>query len=155
MYASALLVAALGAGAVNAVIADIGVPKTIKSGDTFSILGHQTIGQGYGEYSIIFGIQKVDPAVGVPYPDSLGDVFAGPYDLGALFTGYNLTIPNVRLSGTFGPAVVRAAVLGLAGVYKSMSLSTFSINTTIGTSTSNEYVYTDSSHRGPSCTWRS
>lgn len=81
MYVPALLIGALGAVAVNAVIADIGVPKTIKSGDTFSILGHQTIGQGYGEYSIIFGIQSADSEGGIKYPDSLGDPFAGPFDL--------------------------------------------------------------------------
>jgi len=183
MYATALLAVALGSVAVNAVIGDIGVPATIKSGETFNILAHQTIGQGYGEYSIIFGVQSVDPAVGVPYDDALGDVFAGPYDLRgkhyhphhpyhlvsvtrdevhcdlrliqdpALGSNYNLNIPNVKLSGKQGPAVVRAAVLGLAGVYKQMSLSTFSINTTIGTSTSTEYVYTDTYHRGASCTW--
>ncbi|OIW34343.1 hypothetical protein CONLIGDRAFT_665122 [Coniochaeta ligniaria NRRL 30616] len=158
MYAPALLVAALGAVAVNANIADLGVPSTIKSGDTFNILGHQTIGQGYGEVSIIFGIQHAEGAI---YPDALGDVFAGPYSLPAWNDvsfgsgGYNVTIPNVSLSYADGPAVVRAAVLGLAGVYKSMSLTTYSIDTTIGASTSTDYVYTDIFHRGASCTWQS
>jgi hypothetical protein len=93
MHVTAILVAAFGAAAVNAVIGDIGVPMTIKPGDKFNILGHQTIGQGYGEYAIIFGIQNVDPAVGLPSPDSLGGVFAGPYDLGKPSSGIVLKFP--------------------------------------------------------------
>lgn len=95
MHATTLLAAALGVAGVNAVIGDLGVPKTIKSGDTFNILGHQTIGQGYGEYMIIFGIQNVDPAKGV-YPDSLGAVFAGPYDLNC--KSHYQDCPHVTLS---------------------------------------------------------
>jgi hypothetical protein len=81
MHATTLLTAAFAVAAVNANIGDIGVPQTIKSGDKFNITGHQLIGQGYGEYMIIFGVQNVDPAVGVTDPSSLGNVFAGPYSL--------------------------------------------------------------------------
>jgi hypothetical protein len=66
-------------------------------------------------------------------------------------SGYNLTIPNVSVYHEDGPVVIRAAILGLGGLYHSMALSTISVSTTVGKSTSNEYVYSGSSGKGPSC----
>jgi hypothetical protein len=78
MHATTLFAAATGIASVTAIVQDIGVPKTIKYGDKFNITSHQTIGQGYGQWSIIFGIQSAASAV---YPDTLGDPFAGPFDM--------------------------------------------------------------------------
>lgn len=169
MYLPALLATALGAVVVNAVVNDIGVPSTIKSGDTFNILGHQTIGQGYGDYVIVFGIQN-----GAPSSDTaaFGNIFAGPFNLAsklallphsthptctsrgtnckttpllAFGSSYNLTIPNVQAYADKGPAVIKAAIMSLAGVYRDLSVHTISVSTTIGDSTSSSYVYSQGS----------
>ncbi|RKU49559.1 hypothetical protein DL546_009263 [Coniochaeta pulveracea] len=142
MYLPALLATALGAVVVNAVVNDIGVPSTIKSGDTFNILGHQTIGQGYGDYVIVFGIQN-----GAPSSDTaaFGNIFAGPFNLATFGSSYNLTIPNVQAYADKGPAVIKAAIMSLAGVYRDLSVHTISVSTTIGDSTSSSYVYSQGS----------
>ncbi|KAK4208611.1 hypothetical protein QBC37DRAFT_353263 [Rhypophila decipiens] len=151
MRTSALFSAVFGFTAVNALIADLGVPKIIKSGQKFNITGHQTIGQGYRETMVWFGIQEPSS---YPYgPGDMGSIFAGPFDL-AQFAGqgYNLTIPNVSFSSSVkGPATITAVVMGNAGLFQRLSLGTINVATQIGDSTSKEYNY--SNGKGPVCNW--
>lgn len=81
MRVNTLLSTAFGIVAVNALINDFAVPKTIKPGDLFNISAHQTSGQGYYETLIWLNIQSL--ASGASYVDGIPcRYFFGPYDLG-------------------------------------------------------------------------
>jgi hypothetical protein len=178
MLPSTLLTAVIGgAVAVNGLISAIAFPKTIKSGEKFTIKGQQLGAQGYYEMSLILGAQTYT-AYAASTVDSLGSRFLGPYDLSKTFQlafssrvnwrpklisetantggGFNFEIPDVTISADMGTVLIRGVVIATSGVYQQVGMSSFHLNATIGTTTSTEYnAFTDTYTRDARTEWAS
>ncbi|KAK1762880.1 hypothetical protein QBC33DRAFT_563291 [Phialemonium atrogriseum] len=128
-----LAAAACLAAGVEARLAALGLPATIRPGDVFEARGQQ-------------GITNDAYAGGTGgYPGNIGTVFIGQTDL----TGeYSPSSPLSRVTSLQGyngsppgPATIQAVILQFNGVFNQASLQTFWWDVTVGDETSEGRVY--------------
>jgi hypothetical protein len=136
IVASALSVLATTA---SARIYGIAAPKTVAVGSTVKveILAEDYI-QSIEDVAIAFGLEHGT----TPVPQSLGTLLSSKYlgpDLSNVL--HNITAHVSIPTGTQkGPAVLTAFLFSLLGADYSHDISTFHLTTTVGDTTSTEYV---------------
>ncbi|KUI71026.1 hypothetical protein VM1G_07228 [Cytospora mali] len=140
MRASSILTASASLlSLAQARIIGIGVPSTIKPGDTFDLI--------IGTEGYIQPVTDVAVAVGYtagpgPFGDSLG-TFITAFDLVDESNDPTNYTKSVTLPATAeaGASNFTASLTSLYGVYSAPSLIPFSVSFTIGNETSTTYVY--------------
>ena len=124
----------------SAIISGFAVPETIAPGKPFNVIIETAdYIQSVQDVAVSFGVAPValahDQILGTTL---LASQFLGPADSNIL---RNITVSETVPSGTAaGDVVMTGAVYSLYGVEYSPGITYFSVNTTIGSTTSTTYV---------------